>query len=121
MYDACHINGTWGRKEVGWLKLLYGGGKPQIGGPSFLGGADPSRNHVLRKKTYHFQDILLRSTKGYSRCKTKIKVNNKFIQPSPPWLKILKKQNLWEPSSPLPGWCHMYTITKGNVNILPVH
>ena len=84
MYDACHINGTWGRKEVGWLKLLYGGGKPQIGGPSFLGGADPSRNHVLRKKTYHFQDISLRSTKGYSRCKTKVKVNNKFIQPSPP-------------------------------------
>ena len=54
MYDACHINGTWERKELGWLKLLYGGGKPQIGGPSFLGGADPSRHHVLRKKTLPF-------------------------------------------------------------------
>ena len=27
----CHINGTWGNKEVGRLKLLYEGGKPQSG------------------------------------------------------------------------------------------
>ena len=27
----CHINGTWGNKEVERLKLLYEGGKPQSG------------------------------------------------------------------------------------------
>ena len=51
MYDACHINGTWdGEREIGRLKLLYESGKPQSGGPSFWGGADPSRHHVLKKK-----------------------------------------------------------------------
>ena len=37
MYGACHINETWGSKEVGRLKLLYEGGEPQSGRPSFLG------------------------------------------------------------------------------------
>ena len=29
MYDACRINGTWGSREVGQLKLSFEGGKPQ--------------------------------------------------------------------------------------------
>ena len=29
-------------------------------------------------------------------------------------------KNLLEPSSPLPWWCHLYTIPKGNANILQV-
>ena len=49
MYDACHINGTWRSKEVGQLKL-YWGGKPQSGGPSFLGAVDLYRHHALKKK-----------------------------------------------------------------------
>ena len=57
MYDACHINGTWESKVVGRLKLLYECVKPQIRGPSLVGGVDPSRQH----------DILLHSTKGCSR------------------------------------------------------
>ena len=70
MYDACHINGTWdGEREIGRLKLLYKSGKPQNGGPSFLGRVDPSRHH----------DISLHSTKGYSRHKTIVKAKNNFI------------------------------------------
>ena len=57
MYDACHINGTWGSKELERLKLLYECGKPQSRGPSFVWGVDPSRHH----------DILLHSTKCCSR------------------------------------------------------
>ena len=75
MYGACHINGTWGSKEVGQVKLSYEGGKPQMGGPSFLGEFDPSRHHVLKKKT-SFLDISLHSTEGYSRYKSKVKVKN---------------------------------------------
>ena len=70
MYDACHINGTWdGEREIGRLKLLYESGKPQNGGPSFLGRVDPSRHH----------DISLHSTKGYSRHKSIVKAKNNFI------------------------------------------
>ena len=64
MYGICHINGTWGSKKVERLKLSYEGGKPQRGEPSFLGGVYPSRHHVLKKKTYHFLDILLHSTEA---------------------------------------------------------
>ena len=39
VYDACH--GTWEIDEVRQLKLLYEGGKPQSGGPSFLGELTP--------------------------------------------------------------------------------
>ena len=35
MYDACHINGTWGSREAGQLKLSHEGGKPQSREPSF--------------------------------------------------------------------------------------
>ena len=86
MYDVCHINGTCGSKEVGGLKL-YESGKPQIGGPSFSVGGDPSRHQVLKKKKYHFLDISLHSTMVYSRHKTKVKVKNNFIQPYPPLIK----------------------------------
>ena len=41
MYGACHINGTWGSKEVERLKLSYEGGKPQRGGLSFKGELTP--------------------------------------------------------------------------------
>ena len=54
MYDACHINGTWGSAEVGQLKLLYEDGKPQSGGPSVLRGDDSPRHHVLKKKRILF-------------------------------------------------------------------
>ena len=37
MYGTCHINGTWGSKEVGRLKLSYEGSKPQRGGLTFWG------------------------------------------------------------------------------------
>ena len=57
MYDTCHINGTWGSKEMRRLKLTYNCGKPQTRGPSFVGEVDPSRHH----------DILLHSIKGCSR------------------------------------------------------
>ena len=87
MYDACHINGSWGSKEVGPLLLLYEDGKPESRGPSFGGRVDPSTHHVLKKKMYHFLDISLHSTKGYSRYKTKIKVKNNFFQPSPTFIK----------------------------------
>ena len=76
MYDTSHC--TWGSEEVGWLKL-YEGSNPQSGGPYFFGKADPSRYHVLKKKTYHFLDFSLHSTKSYSRYKTKVKVKNDFI------------------------------------------
>ena len=55
----------------------------------FLEGVDPSRHHLLKKKTYHFVDISLHSMEGYSRHKTKVKVNN--IQFNHSFLKILKK------------------------------
>ena len=70
MYGACHINETRGSKEVGQFKWSYEGGKPQRGGPFFPGGVDPSRHNVLKKNTYHFLDISLYSTEGYSRNKT---------------------------------------------------
>ena len=50
MHDACHINGSWGSKEVGPLLLLYEGGKPESRGPSFGERVDPSTHHVLKKK-----------------------------------------------------------------------
>ena len=87
MYGACHINGTWGNKEVGRLKLLYEGGKPQRRGPSILAGVDPYRHHALKKKAYHFLDVPLHSTESYLRYKTKEKVKNNLIQPSPPLIK----------------------------------
>ena len=58
-----------GSREIGRLKLLYESGKPQSGGASFLGRADPSKHH----------DISLHSTKGYSRHKSIVKVKNNFI------------------------------------------
>ena len=91
MYDACHIIGTWGNKEVGQLKLSYESDKPQRGGPSFLWGVDLSRHHVLKKKTYNFLVISPHSTEGYSRYKTKLKVKNNFIQPSPLLIKNTKE------------------------------
>ena len=91
MYNACHINGTWESKEVGRLKLSWEGGKSQRGQSSFLGGVDPSRHHVLKKNTYHFLDISLHFTEGYSRYKTKVKVKNNLIQPSPPLIKYIKE------------------------------
>ena len=101
MHDACHINKTWGRKEVGQLKL-YEGGKPESGQPSFcLGGGgggvgergrvNLSRHYALKAKRHHFLDISLHSTKGYSRYKTKAKVKNSFIQPSPTLIKNTKE------------------------------
>ena len=87
MYDARHINGTWGSKEVRRLRELTKSSKPKRRGPSFLEGVDPSRHHVLKKKTYHFLDISLHSTKGCSRYKTKVKVKNNFIQLSPTLIK----------------------------------
>ena len=62
-----------------------------MGGPSFLGAVDPSRHHVLKKKTYRFLDIWLHSTEGYSRYKTKVKIKNDLIQPSPPLIKNTKE------------------------------
>ena len=91
MYDACHINGTWGSAEVGQLKLLYEDGKPQSGGPSVLRGDDSPRHHVLKKKTYPLLDTSLHSTKGYSRCKAKVKVKNKSIQRSSLFTKNTKE------------------------------
>ena len=38
MLIGCNINGTWGSKTKGSLKLSYEGGKPQRGGSSFLRG-----------------------------------------------------------------------------------
>ena len=90
MHDACHINGTWGSKEVGRLPLLYECGTSQSGGPSFLGGVDSSKHHVLKKEMYHFLDISLHSNEGYLRYKTKVKVKNSFFQPSPPLIKNTK-------------------------------
>ena len=89
MYGACYINGTWSN-QVGWLKL-YDSGKPQRGGTSFLGGVHPSRHHALKKTTYHILGILLHSTEGYSRYKTKVKVNNNLIRSSPPLIKNTKE------------------------------
>ena len=119
MYDACHINGTWRSKGVGRLKLLYEGGQTWSGGLSFHGGDDPTRHHVLKKKTYHFLNISLHSTKGYSRHKIKVKVMNNLIQPSLPLIKYEKSQNLLEPSSLYPGWCHMYTIPRRHMYTIP--
>ena len=50
----------------------------------FCGRVDPSRHHVLKKKTSHFLDVSLHSTEGYSKYETKVKVKNNLIQPSPP-------------------------------------
>ena len=91
MYGACHINGTWGSKELGRLKLLYEGGKPQSGETSFLRGVDPSRDRVLTKRKCHFLDILLHSAKGFSRYKTKAKVKNNLFQRSTPLIKNTKE------------------------------
>ena len=67
MYGTCRINGTCGSKKVERLKLSCEGGNPQRGKPSFLGGVDPSRHHVLKKKIYHFLDILLHSIEACSK------------------------------------------------------
>ena len=91
MYDACHINGTWGSAEVGQLKSLYEDGKPQSGGPFVLRGDDSPRHHILKKKTYQLLDTSLHSTKGYSRYKAKVKVKNKSIQRSPLFTKNTKE------------------------------
>ena len=88
MYGPCHVNGTRWTKKVGQLKLLYEGFKPQSGGPSFSG--DPSRHHVLKKRTYHFLYISLLSSEGYSRYKTKVKVKNNLTEPFPPLIKNTK-------------------------------
>ena len=76
-YGWC-LSYSWGlgSNEVGQLKLSYEGGKPQRAGPSFWGEDDPSRHHVLKKKTYHFLDISLYSAEGCSRYRTKVKVKN---------------------------------------------
>ena len=52
MYGAFHIIGTWGSKEVGRLKLLYKGGKPQRGAPSFSerGGESTLHAPCLKEK-----------------------------------------------------------------------
>ena len=71
MCDACHINGSWGSKEVGPLLLLYEDGKPESRGPSFGGRVDPSTHHVLKKKMYHFLDISLHSIRVIQGIKLK--------------------------------------------------
>ena len=89
MYVACHINGTWGSKEVTRLKLSYDGGKPQREGPSFWGGVDPSRLHVLKKKhiiSWIFHFTLLRVIQVI-----KLKEKNNLIQPSPLLIKNTKE------------------------------
>ena len=85
MYGICHINGTWGSTEVGQLKLSYEGGKTQRKG-LFWGELTPldTKKHT---KTYHFLDISLHSSKGYSRYKTNVKVKNNLIQASLPLIK----------------------------------
>ena len=62
-------------------------------GPSFFGGGgvDPARHDLLKENTYHFLDISLHSTEGYSRYKTKVNVKNNLIQPSPPLGKNTKE------------------------------
>ena len=62
MYGACHINGTWGSKEV-WRLKLYEDGKPLSQGPSFLGVVDISRHHFLKRKANHFLEISIHSTR----------------------------------------------------------
>ena len=54
IYGACHINGTWGGKELGQLKLSYEGCNPQREGPSLWGGVDASRHHAFKKKNLPF-------------------------------------------------------------------
>ena len=80
-----------GEQRGGLIKLLYEGGKPQSGRPSFLGGVGPSRRHVSKEKMCHFLVISLHFAKGYGRYKTKVKVKNNFIQLSPPLIKITKE------------------------------
>ena len=53
----------------------------------FWWGVHPSRHHALKKATYHILGNLLHSTEGYSRYKTKVKVNNNLIWSSPPLIK----------------------------------
>ena len=66
-----------------------------MGGPSFLREVDQLTP----------QD----TTEGYSRYKTKVKVKNNLIQPSP-------NQNLLEPSlSPFWLMSYLHRIPKGNV------
>ena len=49
MYGACHINGTWGNKEVGRLELLYEGGiKVELGKNVFK--LQIIRNFVITSK-----------------------------------------------------------------------
>ena len=43
-----------GEQIGGAIKDIYEGGKPQRGGPSFLGGVDLSRHHVLKNKNLAF-------------------------------------------------------------------
>ena len=45
----------------------------------------------LKEKTYHLLDISLHSAKGYSRHKTKVKVKNNFIEPSPLLINYTKE------------------------------
>ena len=45
MYDACHINGSWGSKEMGPLLLLYEGGKPESRG--HLSGDELTPLHTM--------------------------------------------------------------------------
>ena len=60
-------------------------------GPFFGGSGggvvDPSK----QEETDYFLDISLQSTEGYSRYKTKVKVKNNLIQPSPPLIKNTKE------------------------------
>ena len=73
MYGACHINGTWGSKEVGRLKLSYESSKPQREDYLFWGELT-HLDTMSSKETYYFLDISLHSTKCYTRYKTKVKV-----------------------------------------------
>ena len=41
MCGASHFDETYETKEVGGLKLIYGGGKPQRGGTIFYEGSSP--------------------------------------------------------------------------------
>ena len=50
MYDTCHINGTWGSKEVGQLKLLDEGGKPQSGSISKPKSKVKVNNNFIKSK-----------------------------------------------------------------------
>ena len=85
---------TRGRRKLWMTPAILMRLGEQRGGDHFFGGegvVDPSRYHILKKKTDCFLDISLQSAEGYSRYKTKVKVKNNLIQSSPPLIKNIKE------------------------------